>query len=32
MKLEYWHPLVVTRVWEAFEAGAGLPRMFHKFP
>lgn len=23
-KLEYWHPLVVTRLWEAFEAGAGL--------
>jgi hypothetical protein len=22
-KLEYWHPLLVTRLWEAFEAGAG---------
>jgi hypothetical protein len=22
-KLEYWHPLILTRIWEAFEAGAG---------
>jgi hypothetical protein len=22
-KLEYWHPLIVTRIYEAFEAGAG---------
>lgn len=22
-KLEYWHPLLLTRIWEAFEAGAG---------
>lgn len=22
-KLEYWHPLILTRIWESFEAGAG---------
>lgn len=22
-KLEYWHPLILTRIYEAFEAGAG---------
>ena len=22
-KLEYWHPLYVTRIWEAFEAAFG---------